>query len=338
MKLPTHNQAVWFSGPRRVELRPADAPPPAAGQVRVITQYSAISHGSEMLVYRGQVDPAMPLDLPTLTGGYGFPISFGYACVGRVYDCGPDVSERAPGDLVFCLHPHQHAFTIGAGLTIPLPPGVDPLHAVLAANLETALNIVHDGHPRLGEAAVVFGQGVVGLLVGMLLRRAGITRLAVVDPLVQRRGLARKLGADLALEPGPDLATLLRDGDGRAPDLAVEVSGAPAALQAAIECVALEGTVVAASWYGSKPVSLDLGGHFHRGRVRLRSSQVGRLTPETSARWNHARRWRSVGAWLQALPVNRIISHRLPSDRAAEAYRLIDNDPGDAVQVVLEWA
>jgi 2-desacetyl-2-hydroxyethyl bacteriochlorophyllide A dehydrogenase len=330
--------AVWFTAERTVELREEPVPPPGPGQLRVEALASAISHGSEMLAYRGQIDAGLGLDLPTLAGGYGFPLKFGYASVGRVRDVGAGVAGIAPGDHVFCLHPHQSAYLAPAGLAVRLPAGVEPSCGVFAANLETALGIVHDAHPRLGEAAAVFGQGVVGLLVARLLRLAGAATVVAVEPAAGRRDRALRFGADAALAPGPALGGEIRARcGGRAPDLAVEVSGAPAALQAAIDCVADEGTVVVASWYGRKPVELDLGGRFHRGRVRLRSSQVGRLAPEAGPRWDHGRRWAAVMRLLAELPLAELISHRLPLARAAEAYRLVDERGGETGQVVLSY-
>lgn len=335
---PVDATAVWFTAPRTVELRTELAPPPGPGQVRVAALASAISHGTEMLAYRGQIDAGLALDLPTLAGGYGFPLKFGYASVGRVRDLGAGVAGLRVGDYVFCLHPHQNVYLVPAERALRLPAGLDPALGVFAANLETALNIVHDAHPRLGEAAIVFGQGVVGLLVARLLRLAGVTTVVAVEPAADRRARALAFGADAALAPGPRLVEQSRACcGGRAPDLAIEVSGAPAALQSAIDCVTDEGTVVVASWYGRKPVTLDLGARFHRGRIRLRSSQVGRLAPETSARWDYARRWAAVADLLVDLPLAGLISQRFPLARAAEAYRLVDEQGDATAQVVLTY-
>jgi 2-desacetyl-2-hydroxyethyl bacteriochlorophyllide A dehydrogenase len=332
-------RAVWFAGPRAVEIRAEQVPPPGPGQIRVRAIASAISHGSEMLVYRGQVDPALPLDLPTLAGGFGFPIKYGYASVGTVIDVGEGVAALQVGDRVFCLHPHQSVYLAPAHLALRLPAGIDPTLGVFCANLETALNIVHDTPLRLGETAVIFGQGVVGLLVAQLLRMAGAARVMAVEPSAGRRALAMATGADAALAPGDDLPDRLRAlNAGRAADVAVEVSGAPAALQAAIDCVMDEGTVVVASWYGRKPVSLDLGGHFHRGRVTLRGSQVGRLNPSLGPRWDHARRSQAVAALLPRLRLAELVSQRAPLEGAADAYALVDGGGEGVVQVVLEYA
>ncbi len=326
--------ALWFAAPRTAELRPERVPPPGPGEVRVKTIASAISHGTEMLVYRGEVPADLPLDLPTLAGDFSFPIKYGYASVGRVLDAG--VESHTPGDLVFVHHPHQDAFIVPAELPVRLPEGLDPTIGLFFANLETALNIVHDAPLRLGETALVFGQGVVGLMVTRLLKLAGADRVLAVDPIMKRRDLALEMGADTTFEPGEGLRErLLEATAGRGADLAVEVSTSEAALQAAIDAVAVEGTVVVASWYGTKPVALSLGGHFHRGRVRLRSSQVGRMNPKLGSRWDRARRTEAVLGLLLRLRLEQLVSHRIPFEEAHLAYRLVDERPDEAVQVIL---
>jgi threonine dehydrogenase-like Zn-dependent dehydrogenase len=287
-----------------------------------------------MLVYRGEVPADLPLDLPTLAGDFSFPIKYGYATVGRVLDAGAE--SFSPGDLVFVHHPHQDAFAVPAELPVRLPDGLDPALGLFLANLETALNVVHDAPLRLGETALVFGQGVVGLLVTQLLKLAGAGRVLAVDPIEKRRELALEVGADEAFGPGEDLRErTLEATAGRGADLAVEVSSSGAALQGAIDAVAAEGTVVVASWYGTKPVALSLGGHFHRGRVRLISSQVGRINPELGARWDRARRTETALGLLPRLRLKELVSHRVPFERAQGAYRLVDEHPEQTVQVVL---
>jgi len=335
---PVAAQAVWFPAARSVELRREYVAPPAEGELRVRTIVSGISHGTERLVFRGEVPAELPLDLPTLQGSYGFPIKYGYAAVGRVLDIGPHVTSHAPGDLVFALHPHQTVFRIPAALATRLPDGLDPLAGVFTANLETAVNIAWDAAPRLGETAVVFGQGIVGLLAAQTLRLAGARRVFAVEPSPFRRELALRVGVDAAFAPGDDLGTqLLRANRGRRPDLALEVSGTATALQAAIDCVADEGTVVVASWYGTKPLPLLLGGRFHRGRIRLRSSQVGRLDPALAPRWDHARRMEAVLDLLPQLRPGDLVTHRLAFEKAAQAYRLLDDQPAELGQIVLVY-
>jgi 2-desacetyl-2-hydroxyethyl bacteriochlorophyllide A dehydrogenase len=194
--------ALWFTAPRTAALRAETVGPPGPEEVRVETIASAVSAGTEVLVYRGEVPHDLPLDLPTLEGSYAFPIKYGYAAAGRVLDTGPGVENLSEGDPVFVHHPHQEVFVVPAQMPVRLPDDLDLEVGVFAANLETALNIVHDTPVRLGETALVFGQGVVGLLVALLLQLAGAGPVLVVDPLEERRRLALAAGADGAFAPG----------------------------------------------------------------------------------------------------------------------------------------
>ncbi len=331
---PLTAQAIWFTAPRTVSIREETVPPPTTGEVRIAAIASFISHGTERLVYRGEVEPTLALDLPTLRGSFAFPIKYGYAIVGNVIDVGPEVEHLRIGDPVVALHPHQTIFTIPAHLVKQLPTSLSPEAGGFYANVETALTICHDAAPRLGETVVVLGQGVVGLLVTQLLQRAG-ARVIAVEPDNTRRALAERFGAlTLAYADRTTIADLT---DSRGADIVIEVSGSPAALQQAIELTAVEGLVVVASWYGQKPVTLMLGEHFHRGRVRLRSSQVGRLAPETYPRWDYHRRSRTVIDLLPQLRLIELISHQFPFTQAATAYTLIDQAPAGLVQVMLRY-
>ena len=328
-------EALWFPRARSVELRPEALAAPRSDEVRVRAVLSAISHGTEMLVYRGEVDAKLALDLPTLAGGYGFPLKYGYASVGHAVAVGRDVRTVREGDLIFALHPHQDEYVVRETLVRPLPDR-SPEQGVFLANLETAINVVLDAKPRLGEIVVVFGQGVVGLLVTQLLRRSG-ARVIAVEPSALRRTFAERCGADSAIAPS-DGAALRALTAGRGADVAIDASGSPGALQQAIDCVAPEGTVVVCSWYGEKPVPLDLGDSFHRGRVRIVSSQVGRIDPSLAPRWDRERRLALATELLGELMLAELITHRIPFARAAEAYALLDRRGTETVQVVLDYA
>jgi 2-desacetyl-2-hydroxyethyl bacteriochlorophyllide A dehydrogenase len=238
------------------------------------------------------------------------------------------VERLSEGDLVFTLHPHQSAYVVPETLPIALPSNVDPLSGVFLANIETATNIVLDAAPRLGERVVVFGQGVVGLLITQLLKRTGVSQVVVVEPAVGRRELALRVGADVAVE----------DARGGEFDLAIEASGSAVALDLALESVAFGGTVVVCSWYGTKPVTLRLGGAFHRRRLRIVSSQVSTIDASLQPRWSRERRLEVARELLCQLELECLISHRIPVERAAEAYRLVDEHPQETVQVILTYA
>jgi 2-desacetyl-2-hydroxyethyl bacteriochlorophyllide A dehydrogenase len=325
---------VWFPHARAVELREERVGEPEPGEIRVKAELSALSHGTERLVYRGEVDRGLALDLPTLAGGYGFPVKFGYASVGRVTAVGPDVNALREGDLVFALHPHQTEYVVNASLAHRLPADTPPDAGVFLANLDTAFNVMLDAHPQPDEVAIVFGQGVVGLLVTQLLRRAGL-RVIAVEPAPIRRAMSGRCGA-VAITPA-QIDVIREMTGGRGAQLAIEASGNPNALQQAIDHVAVEGRVIVCSWYGEKRASLDLGGNFHRGRLTIRSSQVGGIDPALAPRWDRARRLAAATDLLDDLVLADLITHRIPFARAAEAYKLLDERADETIQVVLTY-
>lgn len=327
---------VWFSSARRVELRGESDRDLGPHDVRVRALASAVSHGTEMLVYRGQVPEDLALDLPTLDGSYAFPIKFGYASAGRVLSVGHDVTRVRVGDLVFVHHPHQDVYIVAEDAVVPLGHLDDPERGAFLANVETAVNVVLDAHPRLDELVAVHGQGVVGLLVTQLLRRAG-ARVIAVDPIPLRRELALVCGAEAAVAPEGALDEIRARSGARGADLAIEVSGSGVALQQAIDGVAFQGTVVVASWYGTKPVTLRLGAGFHRSRVRIVSSQVGHVDPALAPRWDRERRLDVARTLLAELVLRPLVTHRIPFARAAEAYTLVDTRPAETVQVLLTY-
>jgi 2-desacetyl-2-hydroxyethyl bacteriochlorophyllide A dehydrogenase len=329
-------EAVWFPGPRRVEIRQEAVRPVGPGDVRVRLVASGVSAGSELLVYRGEAPGDLPPDLPTITGGFGFPIKFGYASVGTIVEAGAAVDRLALGDLVFVHHPHQSDYVVPAGMAVRLPPGLPPETGVFVANLETALTVVLDAHPRLGEAVLVTGQGVLGLLITMLLRRAGARPILTLDLHPLRREASTRAGADTSLEPGDEaIAGILDRTGGRGVDVAVDASGSQAGLQACIDAAAFGGTVVVASWFGRRDVSLALGGAFHRKRLRVLSSQVSTLDPSLGGRWDRERRLQLVVELLGELPLADLVTHRFPLRQAEAAYELLDRHPGECRQVVL---
>ena len=337
--MPTAS-SLWFEGPRRIAFRETRVPTPAPGEIQVRALYSAVSQGTELLVYRGQVAPDLPLDvgLTTMEGSFRFPIKYGYASVGEVTEVGTAVTALRAGDRVFVHYPHQSVYVVDASRAIKLPEALSPAHGVFLASLETALNVVLDSQLHLGETVAIFGQGVVGLLLTQLARRAGAELVIAIDRFERRRVLARQLGADVVLATDADVAQRIRaHTDGRGADVVIEVSGAPEALAPAIRAVADQATVVVVSWYGTKPVMLPLGEEFHRGRLTLKSSQVSRLDPSLSPRWTLARRLQTVLRWLPQLALEPLISHRYPFAEASRAYEQIDQRPEEVVQVVFEY-
>ena len=340
------NEALYFTAPRQVEHRAEPCPAPARGQVRVRTLASAISPGTEMLIYRGQMPQGLAADetLEALSGALTYPLKYGYAAVGEVEALGEGVPAAWLGRQVFAFQPHQRCFVAPTASLFPLPPGIGVEQALFLPNMETAVNFLLDGAPRIGEKVAVLGQGVVGLLTTALLARFPLAALVVFDRYPLRRETARTLGATVALDPAAaDALQTAREAleardlyDGA--DLTYEVSGNPQALNMALEITGFAGRVVIGSWYGTKRAPLDLGGRFHRSRIRLLSSQVSTLAPEHTARWNKARRLRTAWDMLRTFPAERLITHRFAFAQAAEAYRLLDERAGEAIQVIFTYA
>lgn len=319
-------RTLYFTAEREVELRERPAPTPADGEVLVETTVSAISTGTELLIYRGEAPESLPADeeLPALADDLAFPLSYGYSTVGTVRECGDDVDPEWTGRTVFAFNPHETQFTATPENLVVVPEEISVESASLLPSLETATNFALDGNPRIGERVVVFGAGPIGLCTTSVLSAFPLERLVVLDPVPERRALAARLGADEALPPSEfDRST----GPGPAgADLAYELSGAPEALDDAIDVVGYDGRVVVGSWYGTKRADLDLGRRFHRDRITVESSQVSTLSPDHRGRWTKERRLSTALDRLRALTTDDLIADCVPFDDAASAYRRLDDD------------
>jgi 2-desacetyl-2-hydroxyethyl bacteriochlorophyllide A dehydrogenase len=311
--------------PRTVEIRRAPLPPLRDGQVLVRTAFSGISAGTEMLAYRGQLDPDLARDetIGALAGTFRYPFPYGYSSVGRVED---GESGSTTGGLVFAFHPHQDRFVIDRDDVVDLGD-VDARVATMLPLVETALQIALDAGTVLEDTAVVVGAGAIGLLTAVMLQRGG-AHVVVVEPRPWRRQLAETLGAT-AIGPEDAAAALA---DAAHPDgvgLVVEASGSPEALPGALELLAHEGTMLVASWYGTRPAVLPLGGRFHRRRLTIRSTQVSTIPARLSHRWDQTRRLAAAARLLPTLPLAALATHTFAFDAAGAAYEAIDQgEPG----------
>jgi 2-desacetyl-2-hydroxyethyl bacteriochlorophyllide A dehydrogenase len=338
-------QALYFTGPRQVALINETLPSPAFGQVLVQTIMSAISPGTELLVYRGlaPADLARDETITALAGDFSFPLTYGYAAVGQVRELGPGVAPAWKGRLVFAFQPHASHFLATPDELLVVPAGLNPEAAVFFPNLETAVTLLLDGRPLMGEQVAIFGQGIVGLLLTALISRWPLSSLVTLDLYPRRRLLSEDLGAHLSLDPStPDAmerlaAALQASGPCPGADLSYEISGNPAALDQAIAATGFSGRVVIGSWYGRQRSDLNLGGRFHRSRMRLISSQVSSINPELTGRWDKTRRYHATWQSLGQVQPARFITQRFPIAQAAQAYALIDNHPEDVIQVILTY-
>ena len=297
------------------------------------TSMSGISGGTEMLAYRGELDPDVAVDetIGALGGTFTYPFRYGYSCVGVVERSRAELEE---GALVFAFHPHQDRFIANAGDVVPLG-SADPRHATMFPLVETALQISLDAGPLLGEPVVLFGLGAVGSLTALLLQRAGAHVLAV-DTQPWRRQAAGELGID-AIAPDELPVVLGSDGRPARVPLVIEVSGNPDALGTALGLLSHEGVALVASWYGAKAVSLPLGGDFHRRRLTIRSTQVSTIPARLSDRWTPERRRACVVDLLGELPLAALATHTFPFDHAPDAYAAIDAGLDGLIHVALGY-
>jgi 2-desacetyl-2-hydroxyethyl bacteriochlorophyllide A dehydrogenase len=333
MRLPVKARAVHFVAPRRVELREVELPRPSEGEILVATEWSGISSGTELLAYRGEVDPDLPLDetLGALAGTFAYPFRYGYSAVGRVERPAGPLRE---GQLVFAFHPHQDRFVVDARQAVPVD-GLDPRAATLYPTVETALQVCLDAAPRLRETVVVVGLGAVGILVAALLQRAGAGVLGS-EPEPARRAVAAAFGVR-ALAPEEVAGAVAAGTGGRGADLVVEASGNPQALAWSLALLAHEGTALVCSWYGTRPASLPLGGAFHRRRLVLRSTQVSTIPAALTARWDRRRRAEEAWRLVRELPLDRLATHEFPFERAADAYASADRKQDGLVHAALRY-
>jgi 2-desacetyl-2-hydroxyethyl bacteriochlorophyllide A dehydrogenase len=338
-------QALYFTGPKQIEVATEPLSDPGPGQVLVKSLYSGISPGTEMLMYRNQFPAEMSLDatIASLAGTWQYPVKYGYAAVGQVVEIGPQVPIEWAQRLVFAFHPHESHFLAKPEELLPIPPEISPASATMLPNMETAVTFVLDGAPLIGEQVVVFGQGIVGLLLTALLAQMPLNGLVTLDLYPRRRLMSETLGAQASLDPtAAEVAAELRALMAakqfyNGADLTYEVSGQPAALNQAIEITGYHGRVVIGSWYGRKISELHLGGTFHRSRIRLVSSQVSTIAPELTGRWTKKRVLDLAWQMLREIQPAALITHTFKLSEAAAAYALLDEHPGEAMQVLITY-
>lgn len=327
-------KTLFFTAPNKTEIRETPLPRLEENEVLVETICSAISAGTEMLVYRGQFPHIADLH-DDLSSDLNYPLAYGYACVGKVREIGKQVDKSWRDKLVFAFHPHASSFILDPSSLIPIPDSLNPETACFLPNMETAVNLVHDGAPILGERVLVLGQGVIGLLTASLLAEFPLENLVTVDNFELRR---KALGIDgqrskvKSLNP-QDLQPSTFDSF----DLTFELSGSPSTLNDAIALTTFSGRIVIGSWYGKKRAEIDLGGAFHRSRIKLISSQVSTISPELSGRWDKSRRFDVAWKALERIKPEKWITHRFSLNDAEKAYQLLDENPQETIQVIFNY-
>ena len=314
-------RAFWITGPSRGEIRDAPAGKPKPGAVIVKAIASGISRGTEALVYEGRVPESQysVMQCPFQEGAFPSPVKYGYASVGVI---------QQTGARVFCLYPHQDRYAVPVEACVPIPDDVPDHRAVLAANMETAVNAMWDAAPRVGDRIAVVGGGVVGCLVAALCARLPGASVELVDIDPARAEIAARLGVGFAL---PGAAA-------RGCDLVMHASGAPAGLTTALGLAGFEATILELSWYGDQLVPAPLGEAFHSRRLTLRASQVGHVAPSRRARHSRRDRLTLVLALLRDPVFDCLLSGRSAFDDLPATMARLAAEPGGALCHVVVYS
>jgi 2-desacetyl-2-hydroxyethyl bacteriochlorophyllide A dehydrogenase len=317
-------RALWIESAGRAAIR--DEPLRSLGDddVEIAATYGGVSRGTESLVFQGKVPPELfaSMRCPHQAGELSFPVKYGYCSVGRV------VAGAAPlGQRVFCLYPHQDRYVVSARDVVPIPDAVPDRRAVLAANMETAVNGVWDAAPAIGARVAVVGAGAVGLLSASLLAGIPGVELEVIDIDPRKAEACRALGLVLAT---PERAT-------RDCDLVLHASGSPAGLDLALGLAGFEASIVELSWFGQKPVTLGLGGRFHNARLRIQSSQVGHVAASQRARWTYRRRMELALRLLANPAYDALVSEPVPFEALPSALPELLGQPTSTVTQLIQY-
>ena len=312
-------RAFWVVAPGHGEIRRDVLDTPAPDEVVVQALFSGVSRGTEALVFGGHVPQSEwgRMRAPFQSGEFPAPVKYGYASVGRV-EAGPDALL---GRTVFVLYPHQTRYVVPASAVHVLPANVPPARAVLAANLETALNGMWDARPHLGDRIAVIGAGTVGCLIAWLAARVPGCDVELVDTNPNRARVAEALGVRFVQ---PETAA-------READIVIHASGSADGLRLALDLAAVEATVVELSWFGDRDVALPLGGAFHSKRLTIASSQVGRVAPAQRPRWSTHRRLQLALSLLRDASLDVLITGESPFDDLPAVMAGLTSAPGDAL-------
>lgn len=319
MSNSTSALAYWVTAPGRGELRREPLSSGGGADALVRTLYSGISRGTESLVFRGEVPPSeyQRMRAPFQVGDFPGPVKYGYCSVGQV-ELGP---KGLIGRSVFCLHPHQTRYWVPTRALQLIPESVPPGRAVLAANLEAAVNGLWDGSPQIGDRIAVVGGGTLGCLVAWLAGRIPGCQVELIDLNPRRRVIAEELGVGFAHPQGANPEA----------DLVFHTSGSPDGLILALGLAGFESQVVELSWYGTQEVRLPLGQAFHRHRLRISSSQVGTVAAVQRPRWDHHRRMALALSLLTDPVLDRLITGEDPFERLPEVQARLAESPGDTL-------
>ncbi len=318
-------RAFWLVAPGRGEIRDHRLPAPGADEVLIRASASAISRGTESLVFAGRVPPSeyQTMRCPFQDGDFPAPVKYGYASTGTV-----EAGQAAlRGQRIFCLYPHQDFYVVPADAVVPVPENVPDERAALAANMETALNAMWDAGPRVGDRIAIVGGGVVGCFIASLAAKIPGTRVELIDIDPRRESIAAALGCGFAT---PDAAR----GDC---DIVFHTSASDAGLATALRLAGFEAKLIELSWYGNKPVTAPLGEAFHQRRLRLIASQVGAVAPARRARRTHRDRLALALALLGDSVYDRLITGRCTLDTLPQRMAQLAAAPDGALAEIVHY-
>lgn len=321
----TPSTALWHDAKYKLSLRTELLCPVTDSNLLLECLWSGVSKGTERLVFEGLIPKTEweRMRCPFQHGTFNYPVKYGYGFVGRIMD-----TDRSDcGKNVFCLHPHQTHAIVPQDAVHILPDDLPPRRAILAANMETALNVTWDAGISAGDRVLIVGAGVVGLLIATLAAATPGTEVTICDIDAGKHKVAASLGLTAC---APDAAP----GDC---DVTINASASPQGLELALECAGFEARVVEASWFGDRDVSVPLGRAFHSKRLQIVSSQVGHVSPTKRARWTYARRMAKAISFLSNPALDNLITNEVDFLTAPDQLPPLFGNPA-ALGIALRYA
>ncbi len=334
-------RSLYFTGKREVSLKRESISEPAGKEVLVETMYSGVSRGTELLLYRNEVEDDICLDKnwdykkdPSKEA-----FKYGYSCVGKIVSTGEKVPDARKGDKVFCFNPHESHFLADIDQVVLLDDDIDTKNSVFLPTLETAVNFALESTPVIGEKVAVFGQGLVGLLTTNVLNLFPLDKIVISDKYKKKRTLSQKMGADTVFDSKTTAEDMVERSDlkNEGFDLSLELSGNLDVLQKAIDVLGFGGRAVIGSWYGEKKGELELGTDFHRGQIEIKSCQVSSIPKERSERWDKERRIGTTLDLLRNEDFTDLVTHEYEIEEASKAYKKLEKEPGKVIQLIFKY-
>ena len=318
--------SLWYTAPYQIELRNQQLPDQCrTNHLRIKALYSAISKGTERLVYSDLIPKSewSRMQCPFQVGDFPFPVKYGYSMVGKVIQDKSNLS----GQNVFILHPHESLFDVPKDSVLPIPKNIPAKRAILAANMETALNAIWDSNPLPGDAISIIGGGVVGCLIAYLTSKIPGTNVTLIDKNPQRKKISQLFGLKFA-QSSHSISNQ---------DLVYHVSGNPKGLTTAIEIAGNESNIIELSWYGTTESKINLGGAFHSKRLKIISSQVGQITPQRCPRWTTSRRLGTSIELLNDSKLDKLVNHVLPYQKIEKEISKILTPENDIICPAIKY-